>query len=169
VIGVGSVLLQMVGSSTSGGPSGASTVRPSDARNAFSSRSLEGQVSTLLRKHPDPAQTQKESGSTTPTPSLDMGSKDSTGSVGAPKTATPLERPDIAMDVPDCVLRGIGRNEAPIVAERGTFDGTDAFLVVFPHATDQSKVSAYVVDATCAEKPLAPAGTILLTHAYPRR
>jgi hypothetical protein len=73
------------------------------------------------------------------------------------------------VDIPDCVRSGIGRSDPPIAAEQGVFEGKDAYLVVLPDATDNRKVSAYIVDAACAEQQSAPAGTVLLTRSYPRR
>ncbi len=167
LIGIGAVLLQtMTGGSgeTTGSHDG-----HSDARHTFSSRTLQGEVNTLLKEHPAPVATQTERGSATPTPSLEMGSPDTPNpSRSTTKKASPLGRPESGVDVPDCIRSGIGRSEPPIAAERGVYKGKDAYLVVMPHTTDRHKVSAYVVDAACTEKQLAPAGTVLLTRSYAR-
>lgn len=165
VIGLGTVLLQTVMNGSSD-PS-ANGVPPSETRHTFSSGNLQGEVTTLLKDHGGPVKTPKTSGSATPKPSLDLASPDVTPSPTVTKSASPLYS-GIAVDIPDCVRNGIGRREAPIAAERGTFEGTDAYLVLFPHATDSSRVSAYVVDATCADKPAGPLGAILLSGSYPR-
>jgi hypothetical protein len=169
VIGVGTILLQIM-TGDSSGHSSATPPGSSHTGEAFSSQNLEGQVSTLLKSHPKPAATDTAPSTTTSKPSLEMGSPGATADpTGHPRTATPLKRPEKAVNVPDCVRHGIGRSEEPIAAERGTYEGSDAYLVVLPDAADQSKVSAYVVDASCAQKPLPPPGKVLLNRSYPRR
>ncbi|GHH70217.1 hypothetical protein GCM10018793_03910 [Streptomyces sulfonofaciens] len=165
LLGLGSFLLQSMNSGDGGGPSDAYGVRPSDARHTFSSRNLEEQVTTLLKEEPAPVKTEGDSEpvTPTPTPSLDLGPKDT-----PPKTATPLQRTEIAVAIPDCIRKGIGRPEAPIAAEQGVFEGTEAYLVVLPHATDPSKISAYVVDADCTQPPVSPVGAILMARSYAR-
>lgn len=71
--------------------------------------------------------------------------------------------------VPRCVEKGIGRDEGPIAAQKGTYKGSDAFLVVLPHPTDNTRVQAYVVDAACIHATPSTRGKVLLTHVYPRR
>lgn len=70
--------------------------------------------------------------------------------------------------VPPCVEKGIGRNEDPIAAQKGSYNGADAFLVVLPHPTDSTRVQAYVVDAACVHSTASSRGKVLLTHVYPR-
>ncbi|MFP3989242.1 hypothetical protein U9R90_17435 [Streptomyces sp. E11-3] len=72
-------------------------------------------------------------------------------------------------EVPECVERGIDSAAPPLAAKRGTYEGTKAYLVVLPHASDGSRVSAYVVDASCAERDSSVKGEVLLTRSYPRR
>ncbi|MFD5426527.1 anti-sigma factor family protein [Streptomyces sp. NPDC127084] len=72
------------------------------------------------------------------------------------------------VEVPACVQRGTGRGEPPLAAEQSTFEGTKAFLVVFPRSGDDSQVQAYVVDASCVESAPAGKGELLLTESYPR-
>ena len=166
---LGAVVLQQVGDdSSSESPATASSARPSGTRHTFSAGTLQGEVDTLLQDRQGPGK--QDAGASTPTPSLDLASPQYSGSNPhrTAKPATPLERNEPAVRVPDCIHSGIGRTEPPIAAERGIFEGTDAYLVVLPHATDQAMISAYVVDAACTQQPLGSSGTILLTRSYPR-
>ncbi|WP_343242065.1 hypothetical protein [Streptomyces sp. SID9727] len=79
---------------------------------------------------------------------------------------SPLRAP--AVVVPACVEEGIGRNSPALAIERGSYEGTDAFLVVLPHPTDPSSVQAYVVDAACVGTEPPAKGKLLLTHTYAR-
>lgn len=159
-IGVGAVLLPMM--------NGANSAPPSEAHHTFSSGNLQGEVTTLLNDHPAPAKTPPASQGVTPSRSLDLGAPITPSPKGqVTKSASPLNS-GTGVDLPDCVRNGIGRREAPIAAERGTYEGSEAYLVLFPHVTDSSKVSAYVVDASCADEPAAPLGTVLLSGSYPR-
>lgn len=131
-----------------------------DEAGTFSETSLGARVDTLLQEATAPAapssgKTAKEA------PSMDAES--------APTSATPqapLRAP--AVIVPSCVAKGIGRNDAALAVEQGTYRGTRAYLVVLPHPTDPSRVEAYVVDAACVGAGTGAKGKLLLTHAYPR-
>ncbi|WP_052866239.1 anti-sigma factor family protein [Streptomyces niger] len=79
---------------------------------------------------------------------------------------TPLRGADDT--IPSCVKKGLGRPEKPLAATRDTYRGKTAYLVVLPHPSDVSRVSAYVVSASCVSaSPPAP-GKILLSGVYPR-
>ncbi|MFI9050549.1 anti-sigma factor family protein [Streptomyces sp. NPDC053427] len=80
--------------------------------------------------------------------------------------ATPL-RGD-AGTVPSCVRQGIGRTETPVASSHNTYNGKDAYLVVLPHPSDPSRVSAYVVSASCVSATPPAPGKVLLTHSYQR-
>jgi hypothetical protein len=163
------VLFQTITGVPAERPSGTSSVHPSHPPLAFSSRTLQGEVTMLLRDRLIPINPPKAPGSISSTPSLDFGDGTPTRGSNASKTAIPLDRTDSSVTIPECVRNAIGRSEPPIAAERGVFKGTEAYLVVLPHATDRGKVSAYVVDAACTQKPLGSAGTVLLSRSYPRR
>ncbi|WP_405797073.1 anti-sigma factor family protein [Streptomyces sp. NBC_01506] len=77
--------------------------------------------------------------------------------------------PTLQIQVPPCVLQGTGRKETPLAAEKGTYDGIDAFLVVLSDPADSSLVRAYVVDAACVDVTPPVKGELLLTQTYPRR
>ncbi|MET9833036.1 hypothetical protein ABZ078_27890 [Streptomyces sp. NPDC006385] len=150
-LGLGSVLLTSLmggagsGPSANGGQTGADT---------FSAAKLEKQVADLLAKHDSsPGSSQK------PERSLGMeGGADTTG-------------PQVLRDipVPECVQKGIGRNDPAIATEEGVYKGKDALLVVMPEAKDDSRVNVYVVDATCVKHPSSTTAKILLTDSYTRR
>jgi len=71
--------------------------------------------------------------------------------------------------VPDCVMKGIGRKGASVLGvKEGTYNGTDAYLVLLPAANDDTRVTAYVVDSACVKQPSVP-GEVLLTQSYARR
>jgi hypothetical protein len=72
-------------------------------------------------------------------------------------------------DVPRCIQQGIGRDEAAIAVERGTYHDSRAYLVLLPHGVDIAQVQAYVVDASCVDSASGAKGKVLLTHSYPRR
>ncbi|MFF9046295.1 anti-sigma factor family protein [Streptomyces parvulus] len=70
--------------------------------------------------------------------------------------------------VPECVQRGIGRDDAAIAAEKGVYEGKDVLLVVLPDATNNARVTAYVVDSSCEKKPAVGKAQVLLQHSYAR-
>ncbi|MFF2850003.1 hypothetical protein ACFVT5_27255 [Streptomyces sp. NPDC058001] len=74
----------------------------------------------------------------------------------------------MGVTVPECIKKGIGRFDAPLAAEQGTYEGTDAYLVVLPHETDMTRVSAYIVDAACVRQQTTSTGKVLLAHSYAR-
>ncbi|MCX4665799.1 hypothetical protein OG453_03770 [Streptomyces sp. NBC_01381] len=152
-IGLGTLLMQNLGGG-SGGTAGTSSDHTASA-HAFSEERLKGQVTDLLAKNPA---AEPEAGK----PSFDVRS-----SPESPKENSPMR--EAAVSVPECVQRGLGAR-TPIAAEEGTYKGKDAYLVVASHDSDSTKVSAYVVDATCTDKPSSStaAGKILLTNSYAR-
>jgi hypothetical protein len=50
--------------------------------------------------------------------------------------------------------------------KKGTYNGTAAYLVVLPDASDNSRVMAYVVDAACVSQPTSTPGKVLLTQSF---
>ncbi|WP_093800054.1 anti-sigma factor [Streptomyces sp. Wb2n-11] len=150
-LGMGVLLLQPFQSSNdkdASADSGVSATKRSEDK--FSKTPLEDRVRDLITKQPMSQRETAENG-----PSMDIESN-------SPKRA-------IETIVPQCVQDGTGRNTVPLAAEKGTYNGKSAFLVVLPHATDTTRVQAYVVDASCVEADPPAKGEILLTHAYSRR
>ncbi|MEE1818696.1 zf-HC2 domain-containing protein [Streptomyces sp. SP18ES09] len=74
-------------------------------------------------------------------------------------------------DVPACVLAGTGRTDGVLGHERGEYQGTPAYLLVLSDPADSSRVQAYVLDASCADRPAktgGPAADLLVSQTYPR-
>ncbi|MEH0420146.1 anti-sigma factor family protein [Streptomyces sp. B21-083] len=89
-----------------------------------------------------------------------------------PSDLTPYEHGDTLKikptSVPACVMKGIGRSGTSVLGvKQGTYDGTDAYLVLLPAAGDNTRVTAYVVDSACVKQPSVPA-EVLLTRSYAR-
>ncbi|MFE0137232.1 hypothetical protein ACFWY6_37595 [Streptomyces sp. NPDC059037] len=152
-IGLGTLLMQNLGGG-SGGTAGTSSDHTASA-HAFSEERLKGQVTDLLAKNPAAE------------PEAGKSSFDVRSSPESPKENSPMR--EAAVSVPECVQRGLGAR-TPIAAEEGTYKGKDAYLVVASHDSDSTKVSAYVIDATCTDKPSSSTATgkILLTNSYAR-
>jgi anti-sigma factor RsiW len=151
-LGLGGLLLQSLGNDTSGNDPSTAAPNQSESANTFAEGKLENQVSDLLAKAE-----KKDGGPRTSNPYGTQSAED-------PKT---LNTPTVP--VPDCITQGIGRDEAVLAAKEGSYKGTDAYLVVLPDASDDStRVTAYVVDSACVDKPSASAGKVLLQRSYAR-
>ncbi|MBM7087438.1 hypothetical protein G3I31_08395 [Streptomyces sp. SID9913] len=70
--------------------------------------------------------------------------------------------------VPECVQEGIGSDDAALATETGVFQGRKALLVVLPDASDDRRVTAYIVEATCVDNPSAGPAEVLLKQSYSR-
>ncbi|MBH0246473.1 hypothetical protein I3W98_32275, partial [Streptomyces cavourensis] len=84
----------------------------------------------------------------------------------ATASRNPLSAPAVA--VPPCVQQATGRTTPALAIDEGTYQGTDAFLVVLPHPSDATRVEAYVVAASCVDTAPGSTGRLLLTEAYDR-
>lgn len=148
-LGLGSVLLTSLMGGAGSGPSadGGRT-----AADTFSAAKLEKQVSSLLAKSESSAGSSRK-----PERSLE----------GGPDTEGPRIFREVT--VPDCIRKGIGRNDAALAAEEGVYEGKDALLVVLPDASDVSRVTVYVMDATCVKHASSTTAEVLLTDSYARR
>ncbi|MET8247412.1 hypothetical protein ABZV31_25125 [Streptomyces sp. NPDC005202] len=129
--------------------------QPSASADTFSEGTLKNQVADLLTK------AQKSQGTTHPPHSFGVDS--------APGTDKPnVLKNQPTVSVPTCVRQGIDRTGTPLAAQEGTYDGKDAYLVVLPDASgDTTRLTAYVVDATCVQHPSTSA-KVLLLHSYAR-
>jgi anti-sigma factor RsiW len=153
VFGLGTLLVQSMGNDGSGDTPATTAERT--VSDTFSGVKLEKKVTDLL------ADTKVKS-------SPDNGS---VGVNTAPTTpgASPVSpNTFIKTDVPDCVEKAIGNSVSALAATHGVYEGEDAYLVVLADASDASRVTAYVVDASCVGKASAPAGEVLLKQSYPR-
>ncbi|MGQ4382121.1 anti-sigma factor family protein [Streptomyces sp. SAS_270] len=153
-LGLGALLLQTMSDDTPGKPSKTSAQQPG-SKVMFSEGKLGTQVGDLLAKGKN-----TRSGTAKPwgIKSHDTGAE----SNGVDTLNTP------AVHVPECVQQGINSNAAVLAAEKGTYKGTSAYLVVLPDESDNARVTAYVVDATCTKQATAAPGKVLLTRSYPR-
>lgn len=149
-LGLGSVLLTSL---MGGGGAGPSAEGGQTTADTFSAAKLEKQVTDLLAK--------SES-----SPGSSRGPDRSLGMEGGPDTQSPKILREIT--VPDCVRKGINRDEAALAAEEGVYQGKDALLVVMPDASDASRVTVYVVDSTCVKQPSLTTAKVLLKDSYPR-
>ncbi|MET7291751.1 hypothetical protein ABZS79_06280 [Streptomyces griseoloalbus] len=146
-LGLGSVVLSSLNDGT-----GPDEGRRSTASDTFSEGKLEKQVTDLLAQSPGA----KGSSSAHP-----FGMESESGAA-SPKV---LKQPT----VPECVREGIGRNDAALATEEGTYKGKEALLVVLPDVSDDTRVTAYIVEATCVDNPSSDvAAKILLKHSYTR-
>ncbi|MEU5434051.1 zf-HC2 domain-containing protein [Streptomyces sp. NPDC020719] len=154
-IGFGVLLVQTVQTSDSHSTQATDTTTHKPQGAEFSTASLPGQVQTLL---------------SSAHPSLESAPNATSGRKPFEAASGDSSKTGSAVTVPPCVLAGTGRTtEAPLAAETGEYQGTRAYLVVLPHATDNSQVQAYVVDASCESAAPNDKGKLLLTHAYPHR
>ncbi|MFD8270671.1 anti-sigma factor family protein [Streptomyces flaveolus] len=71
-------------------------------------------------------------------------------------------------DVPECVQKAIGRDDAALATEEGVYKGKEALLVVLPDTLNDSRVTAYIVDSSCVDQPAVGKATVLLKHSYTR-
>ncbi|MEU1849303.1 hypothetical protein ABZ499_08455 [Streptomyces sp. NPDC019990] len=146
VLGLGSVLLSSL--DDGGPPRDTAGKQQTPAADTFSEGNLRKQVTDLL------AENQSEgAGSRTP--------------LGAATSGT-HHRVFREPTVPGCVRDGIGRKDAALAVENGRYQGKKAMLVLLPHPTDATRITAYVVDATCVDHSESTAtGKILLKRSYP--
>ncbi|MEU7584175.1 hypothetical protein AB0B50_42080 [Streptomyces sp. NPDC041068] len=158
-IGLGTLLMQTMGGD-SGGTSDTASGR--ETANPFSEEKLQGQVADLLAKNSVKGSGGKVEGST---PSYDTRTAPE-----SPKTKLREESEESqkgTVEVPECIERGID-DKTPLAAEAGSYEGKPAYLVVVPHDSDSTKVSAYVVDASCVGESSPSTGKVLVTHSYPQ-
>ncbi|MFJ4842942.1 anti-sigma factor family protein [Streptomyces sp. NPDC088746] len=161
-VGMSVFLLSVQVSQDSAGKMADSGVSAAErSREDFSEGTLEGRVHTLLSEA-EASEAVGDSGE----PSMDTKSSPGNPSPGAVSPRAPLRAPIV--DVPPCVQQGTGRNAPALAVEEGSYEGTAAFLVVLPDATDSTRVQAYVVDAACVDSTPAAKGQLLLTHSYAR-
>jgi hypothetical protein len=149
-LGFGSVLLWSL---DDGKPNGTAHEQTTPSADTFSASGLEKQVSDLL--------TEKKSASGgSQAPHTSMGAADIPGS-GDPRTL-------LTPEVPQCIRKGIHSSDAPLATEDGVYKGKDALLVVLRDPSDSTRITAYLVDASCVKN--APTGTakVLLKRSYAR-
>ncbi|WP_405881108.1 hypothetical protein OG762_22430 [Streptomyces sp. NBC_01136] len=154
-LGLGAVLVQSIGGDGSGKNQ---TATQQGSKDTFSEGKLKTQVADLLAKN-------KTTNNRSASPKHPWGvtSNDAgNGSAGVDTLITPT------VQIPDCIQKGTGSNAAVLAAQEGTYKGSSVYLVVLPDASDNTKVTAYIVDAACAKQNSTSPGKLLLTHSYAR-
>ncbi|MDQ0909267.1 anti-sigma factor RsiW [Streptomyces canus] len=148
-LGFGTVLLSAL---DDGKPTDAPHGQATTA-DTFSASGLEKQVSDLLTE-------KSASGGGSRTPHTSMGANNVPGS-GDPRIL-------VTPEVPQCIQNGIHTSDSPLATEDGVYKGTDAVLVVLRDPSDSTRVTAYIMDASCVKN--APTGTakVLLKQSYAR-
>lgn len=149
-LGLGSVLLTSLMGGAGSGPSADGGQTTADT---FSAAKLEKQVADLLAKS-------ETSGGGSRKPESSMGME------GGPDTKSPQVFRKIT--VPECIQKGIGRNAQALATKEGTYEKKHALLVVLPDASDGTRVTAYLMDATCVKQASSAAAKVLLTESYAR-
>ncbi|MFE2047538.1 anti-sigma factor family protein [Streptomyces sp. NPDC059459] len=142
-IGLGSVIVSSV---TGENPSDSTALA-----DTFSEGKLKAEVTGLVADAPD-----AESGPRTPR-SFGMESETGTGNRVFKQPA-----------VPECVQKGIGRDDPALATKEGVYKGKEALLVVLPDAANDSRVTAYIVESSCVDQPAVSKAEVLLTHSYAR-
>ncbi|CAM5507394.1 Zinc-finger domain-containing protein OS=Streptomyces griseus subsp. griseus (strain JCM 4626 / NBRC) OX=455632 GN=SGR_3688 PE=4 SV=1 [Streptomyces griseus subsp. griseus] len=99
-------------------------------------------------------------------PGADTKSSSEAVTPGTETPRSPLRAP--AVDVPPCVQQATGRTTPALALDKGTYRGTDAYLVVLPHPSDPARVQAYLVASSCVDAAPESPGQLLLTRAYDR-
>jgi hypothetical protein len=153
VLGAGSFFLQSLGGD---GPTTAQG-KPTSAAKDFSKGTLPTEVENLLATKTSPRGSNK--------PDLGIqGESTSPGSTDSPYTT----RIQPSVPVPPCVRQGISQNDDVLGAKKGTYEGRDAFLVVLPDTSDSTRVTVFIIDATCESRSSASPGAVLLTESLAR-
>ena len=145
-LGLGSVLLSSL---DDGNPSASKAHGHSTAADTFSEGKLQTQVAGLLKGQ------SSDSGSHAP---------HSLGVEGGSNQPKVFKQPT----VPGCVQKGMGRTDPALATQQVIYKGTDALLVVMPDSSSGTRVTAYIVDATCVTHPSDAKAKVLLKHSYNR-
>ncbi|MBQ1115252.1 anti-sigma factor family protein [Streptomyces anulatus] len=164
VIGMSVFFLQSIApsgdSSKTAADSGVSAAESS--AHAYTDGTLESQVQDLLGG----GASQESPGAKKVPPGADTKSSSEAVTPDTEGSRSPLKAP--AVVVPPCVQQATGRTTPALALDEGTYQGTDAYLVVLPHPGDPSRVQAYVVAASCVDTAPKSIGQLLLTRSYDR-
>ncbi|MDW8804513.1 hypothetical protein P1P68_06840 [Streptomyces scabiei] len=145
-LGFGTVIVQSGGESDGPGREAVTA-----ASTTFSGVKLEKRVQALLGENSNGTKRPPD--------------KESFGTAASPDKS---RNTVLKAEVPGCIAKGIGDVTGAIATEPGTYRGDDAYLVLLPDRSDESRVTAYVVDASCVDKATESAGDVLLKQSYPR-
>lgn len=162
VIGMSVFFLQSIApsgdSSKTAADSGVSAAE--SGAHAYADSTLESQVQDLLGG----GASQESPGAKKVPPGADTKSTSEAVTPDTEASRSPLKAPV----VPPCVQQATGRTTPALALDEGTYQGTDAYLVVLPHPSDPSRVQAYVVAASCVDTAPESTGQLLLTRSYDR-
>ncbi|MFF2604062.1 anti-sigma factor family protein [Streptomyces californicus] len=164
VIGASVFFLQAVDPSGDSHPKSASNgVSAADSGgDSYADDTLEVHVQDLLGREPG----QDNPGVKKLPPEADTKSSSEALNPDADASRSPLQAPTVV--VPPCVQQATGRTTPALALDEGVYEGKNAYLVVLPHASDSSRVQAYLVAATCVDTAPETPGQLLLTRAYDR-
>ncbi|MEU7733915.1 zf-HC2 domain-containing protein [Streptomyces griseus] len=164
VIGMSVFFLQSVAPSGDSSKTAAdSAVSAGENRaHAYGDGTLESQVRDLLGS----GASQESPGVKKVPPGADTKSSSEAVTPDTETPRSPLRAP--AVDVPPCVQQATGRTTPALALDKGTYRGTDAYLVVLPHRSDPARVQAYLVASSCVDAAPESPGQLLLTRAYDR-
>ncbi|MFD3798681.1 anti-sigma factor family protein [Streptomyces californicus] len=164
VIGASVFFLQAVDPSGDSHPKSASNgVSAADSGgDSYADDTLEVHVQDLLGREPG----QDNPGVKKLPPEADTKSSSEALNPDADASRSPLQAPTVV--VPPCVQQATGRTTPALALDEGVYEGKNAYLVVLPHASDSSRVQAYLVAATCVDTAPESPGQLLLTRAYDR-
>ena len=70
--------------------------------------------------------------------------------------------------VPPCIQKGITTKGTALATKNGVYKGTDALLVVLRDPSDSSRVTAYIMDASCVKKAPTSTAKVLQKQSYAR-
>ncbi|MFH9134883.1 anti-sigma factor family protein [Streptomyces sp. NPDC017524] len=130
--------------------------------HTYADGTLESQVRDLLGR----GAAQESPGAKKVPPGADTKSTSEALTPDAEASRSPLKAPAVA--VPPCVQQATGRTTPALALDEGTYQGTDAHLVVLPHPSDASRVQAYLVASSCVDTAPESTGQLLLTRSYDR-
>lgn len=156
-VGLSALLVQTLGDDTSKTPT--ASPQHTDAAHTYSEGTLQSQVANLLAGKTD------EGRSSSAKPWGAESNGDTTGTTGMQPNKT---FQDTTGNVPPCIQQAITTNQTVLAADKGVYQGAAVYLVVTPDAADSTKVTAYIIDATCVKQASASPGKVLLTHSYAR-
>ncbi|MFB8076043.1 anti-sigma factor family protein [Streptomyces californicus] len=164
VIGASVFFLQAVDTSGDSHPKSASNgVSAADSGgDSYADDTLEVHVQDLLGREPG----QDNPGVKKLPPEADTKSSSEALNPDGDASRSPLQAPTVV--VPPCVQQATGRTTPALALDEGVYEGKNAYLVVLPHASDSSRVQAYLVAATCVDTAPESPGQLLLTRAYDR-
>ncbi|MFG3099874.1 anti-sigma factor family protein [Streptomyces sp. NPDC048182] len=155
-LGIGSVVVTSL--TGDGSPDETAQGQKTGLTDTFSEGELKGRVTQLITEGQS-----ERSGPRTP---HSFGAQ---SDPGATENGTTENHVFMQPTVPDCVRRGIGRtDDTALATEEGVYQGKEALLVVLPDASDDTRVTAYLVESACVTHPSVGPGKVLLRRSYVR-